>query len=273
MNRSQIIAISGAVLLTVLLLFANTRIPAAKKPVAETGRASHEGHELESLVEGAEKKLSGETAALLKKQKEALRAGPTIAAYQALVSLLDSARSPVAAAFYASKAAALSGHADAWFDAGNRFYAATRFVEEHDKPALFGKAIASFEEVLRIEPGHTEAKISLGACYVEGSPDPMKGIGILREVEKTDSNNINLQLNLAFFSEKSGQWDKAIARFEKVLKIQPDFIEAYLHLADAYQQKGDTKKTIENLEAYVEKVDDATIKTEVQNYINQLKTN
>ena len=74
-----------------------------------------------------------------------------------------------------------------------------------------------------------------------------------------------------FFSEKSGQWDKAIARFEKVLKIQPDFIEAYLHLADAYQQKGDQQKAIESLEKYVKLVDDITIKSEVQEYINKLK--
>jgi len=101
----------------------------------------------------------------------------------------------------------------------------------------------------------------------------MKGITILREIEKTDSNNINLQLNFAFFSEKSGQWDRAIKRFEKVLKIKPDFIEAYLHLADAYEQKGDKGKAIESLEEYLKKTDDTTAKTEIQEYINKLKTN
>ncbi|MBA3706381.1 MAG: tetratricopeptide repeat protein [Bacteroidetes bacterium] len=90
-------------------------------------------------------------------------------------------------------------------------------------------------------------------------------------MEKTDSNNVNLQLNFAFFSEKSGQWDKAIARFEKILRIKPDFIEAYLHLADAYQQKGDKAKAIESLETYIKLVDDVTIKTEIQEYINKLK--
>ena len=77
--------------------------------------------------------------------------------------------------------------------------------------------------------------------------------------------------NFGFFSEKSGQWDKAIARFNKVLKIKPDFIEAYLHLADAYEQKGDKTKAIASLEKYSTLVDDPTVKTEVQNYINKLK--
>ena len=56
-----------------------------------------------------------------------------------------------------------------------------------------------------------------------------------------------------------------------MLKIQPDFIEAYLHLADAYQQKGDKAKAIETLEKYITLVDDVSIKTEIQDYINKLK--
>jgi tetratricopeptide (TPR) repeat protein len=128
-----------------------------------------------------------------------------------------------------------------------------------------------FEKVLEQDPTDVETKINLASCYVEGSSDPMKGIAMLREVEKTDSNNVNLQLNFAFFSEKSGQWDKAIKRFEKVLKIKPDLIDVYLHLADAYKEKGDTQNAIKSLETYLSLVDDVLIKTEIQNYINKLK--
>ena len=118
---------------------------------------------------------------------------------------------------------------------------------------------------------NVDAKIQLAACYVEGTQDPMKGITLLREVEKTDSNNVKLQLNFAFFSVKSQQWDKAIKRFEKVLQIDPLYIEAYLHLADAYEQQGDKNKTIEMLQKYASITDDAMAKQEVLKYINQLK--
>nr|MBA3972271.1 tetratricopeptide repeat protein [Bacteroidota bacterium] len=151
-----------------------------------------------------------------------------------------------------------------------RYYAATRFAEEADRHLLFDKAIESFGHVLELNPNNIDARISLASCYVEGSSEPMKGIGMQKEIEKTDSNNVNLQLNFAFFSERSGQWDKAIARFEKVLRIKPDFIEAYLHLADAYQQKGDKVNAVKSLETYISKVDDITIKTEIQDYINKL---
>ena len=99
----------------------------------------------------------------------------------------------------------------------------------------------------------------------------MKGITLLREVEKTDSNNVKLQMSFAFFSVKSQQWDKAIKRFQKVLQIDPLFIEAYLHLADAYEQKGDKSKTIEMLEKYASITEDAMAKQEVLKYIDQLK--
>ena len=67
---------------------------------------------------------------------------------------------------------------------------------------------------------------------MEDGKDPMKGIGLLREVEKTDSNNVKLQLTFAFFSVKSQQWDKAIKRFNKVLIIAV----SYTHL-DVYKRQ------------------------------------
>jgi len=189
-----------------------------------------------------------------------------------MIDMWDSLRNPSVAAYYMEQAAQASPTESNWMEAANRYYAATRFVDEANRPVLFGKATEGFEHVLELNPKNLDAKINLASCYVEGSPDPMKGIGMLREIEKTDSNNVNLQLNFAFFSEKSGQWDRAIARFKKVLKIQPDFIEAYLHLADAYQQKGDKANAIESLKKYVALVEDVTIKTEVQDYINKLTT-
>lgn len=276
LNTTQIAVISGSLLLIVLLFFANTKLPEKKKEAEAT--SEHAGHEhaedLVAVVESAKKKLSPPQQQELEKLEAALKSAPDKkVAFENMIGHWDSLRQPLVAAYYMEEAAKASPIAKNWFAAGNRYYAATRFVAPEQRQVLFSKAMECFEKTLELEPNNVEAKINLAACYVEGSPDPMKGIGMLKEVEKTDSNNINLQLNFAFFSERSGQWDKAIARFEKVLKIQPDFIEAYLHLADAYQQKGDTKKTIESLEKYITLVDDITIKAEIQDYINKLKNN
>jgi tetratricopeptide (TPR) repeat protein len=156
--------------------------------------------------------------------------------------------------------------------AGERnFYAVPFAKAENIAMALYGQASMCFQKVLDKEPKNTMAKIKLATCMVEGTNDPMKGITLLREVEKTDSNNIELQLNFAFFSVKSRQFDRAIIRFKKVLKINPNYIQAYLHLADVYEQMGDKNKTIESLQAYIALVNDPVAKEEISKYINKLK--
>lgn len=273
-NKTQLIVISGSLLLVVLLLFANTQPPKNPDKPAFSEHAGNTGprQSISSLVDNAKSKLSAGQKKTIEQLEAALKTAPDKkAAYENMVNEWDSLRKPDVAAYYVEQAAIVSPTESNWMEAGNRYYGATRFAQEADKPVLFGKAIECFEKTVQINPKNVDAKVNLGACYVEGSADPMKGISLLKEVEKTDSNNVNLQLNFAFFSEKSGQWDKAIARFRKVLKIQPDFIEAYLHMADAYQQQGDKAKAIESLEKYKSLVDDVSIKTEVQDYINKLK--
>lgn len=273
LNKTQIAVISGALVLIVLLLFANTKILPKKEEVQEAEHNNPGAEEFTKMVQAAINSLSDSDKTAVQKLDETIKTSTDKKlAFENMVNMWDSLRNPSVAAYYMEQASEASPTESNWMEAANRYYAATRFVAEAERPLLFNKAIDCFNHVLELNPKNLDAKINLASCYVEGSPDPMKGIGMLREIEKTDSNNVNLQLNFAFFSERSGQWDKAIARFEKVLKIQPDFIEAYLHLADAYQQKGDKAKAIESLKKYVTLVDDVTIKTEVQDYINKLTT-
>ncbi|MBC7863492.1 MAG: T9SS type A sorting domain-containing protein, partial [Bacteroidia bacterium] len=94
---------------------------------------------------------------------------------------------PAIAAYYMEQAAIVSPSEKNWNEAGNRYYAATRFAKETEQHLLFEKAMECFEKVLELNSGNTEAKINLGACYVEGSAEPMKGITMLKEVEKTEN--------------------------------------------------------------------------------------
>ena len=64
---------------------------------------------------------------------------------------------------------------------------------------------------------------------------------LLREAVSADSTNLEAQLNLGFFSMQSGQYDKAVSRFEKVLAIQPDLYEVQIYLSDALEALGERK--------------------------------
>ena len=272
-NKTQIAVLSGAVVLFVLLLFANTTIPANKE---KSGMSDHAGNNnavsINTLLEQAKKALSADQQQTITKlEKNILNAADKKKAFANMVSQWDTLRQPAIAAYYLEQAAIAMPEESNWYKAGNRYYMAGRFAKEAERPTIYLKAIECFEKTLALNAHNIDAKIDMAACYVEGTPEPMKGIGLLREVEQTDSNNVKLQITFAMFSEKSGQWDRAIARFQKVLKIQPDYIEVYPQLANVYEQKGDKVKAIENLEKYASLVDDAAIKNEIQNYINKLK--
>ena len=271
-TKKQFALLAGSSVIIVLLLFANTKLPENKEDVKNSEHAGAGASDIKTLVGKLTDGLKADQKTLVQKLEAATEvAGDKKAAYEQLISAWDSLHQPMAAAYFAEKAALASPVEKNWVEAGDRYYAAIRFTKQEEQPLLYEKAITCYEKGLELNPDNVETKISLASCYVEGSPNPMKGIGILREVEKVDSNNVNLQLSFAFFSEKSGQWDKAIKRFEKVLKIKPELIEMYLHLADAYKQQGDTQNAIKCLEKYLSLVDDVVIKTEIQNYINKLK--
>lgn len=272
MNNTQIAVLSGSVLIIVLLYFANTKLPDNSGKMDATEVAPVNGLDVNTFVERATVALEADQKEnFVQLKSELSTATDKTVVYEKLVYFWDQLRQPIVAAYFMEQIAINSNKEMDWKKAGDRYYAATRFVTGEEKPMLFSRALECFEKTLELNPDNIDAKINLASCYVEGSAQPMKGIGMLRDIEKIDSNNINLQMSFAFFSEKSGQWDKAISRFEKILKIQPSFIEAYLHLADAYEQKGEKQKVIESLEKYITLVDDVAIKSEVQEYINKLK--
>ena len=105
------------------------------------------------------------------------------------------------------------------------------------QPWIAGNAKVLLEKALVINPKNDSAKINLGACYLFGnlSDNPMQGITKIKEVVDKDSTNAYGQLILALGGKKSGQYDKAIERFLTVIKIQPNHIEAMIHLAECYE--------------------------------------
>jgi tetratricopeptide (TPR) repeat protein len=63
------------------------------------------------------------------------------------------------------------------------------------------------------------------AIELVNGENPMAGITILREMVAEDSTNVDAHYYLGLFSVKSGQLDKAIDRFERVLALRPNDIK------------------------------------------------
>lgn len=266
-KKTQVILIGGSLVLLVLLFIA---------PKTISGHAGHNEEEhAESTVNSnatLDVYLNMATKNLEPSKKKELDQLIVQKKQDSAVVFWDRLKRPDLASFYEEEKAKETNTAEAWFKAGNRYYYSVQFSKDKtETPVLFQSAMRCFTKGLSLEPNNTDAKIMLAACYVEGTQDPMEGIRRLKEVEKTDSNNVKLQLTFAFFSVKSGQYDKAISRFNKVLAVDSTYIEAYLHLADAYEQQGNNEATIMALEKYASKTNDPTAKIEIDKYIQQLK--
>jgi tetratricopeptide (TPR) repeat protein len=176
------------------------------------------------------------------------------------------------ASYYTEELAKKTNSFENWVKAGNRYYYSIPFSEDKTEvPVLYQCAIRCFKKGLKLTPTNVDAKIMLGTCFVEGTENPMEGISLLKEIEKTDSNNVKLQAAFAAFSVKSGQIEKAIYRYNKILQLDSTNISVYLYLADIYEQQNNIQKTIEVLEKYATKADDVTAKLEIEKYIQQLK--
>ena len=274
LNKLQILIIIFSVSLFVLLYFANKTPELKAEDFSSKGKPTNAA-DVKFFVDTKISTLPDSLKKVYTILENSLQKSPAdFSILDSLVGFWDRMMQPDAAAFYTEKKAQAVKTPDAWIKAGERYYYAVRFVKQAEEiNALYEQAMLCFEKGLEKDTSNTGAKIKLASCYVEGTADPMKGIGLLKAIEKTDSNNVELQLAFAAFSSKSGQLDKAIKRFEKIIALKPDYLEVYLYLAEAYEQMGNKQKTIEALQKYVDLVPSRDTKEEIKKYIDKLKSN
>jgi len=97
------------------------------------------------------------------------------------------------------------------------------------------EAVEAIEKVEEPKNLSLDAKVARAVEMIEGGTEsPMEAIMLLREVIQEDPNHMEANYWLGEFSMMSGQFEKAVERFEKVLKMQPDNLAYCLKLADAY---------------------------------------
>lgn len=271
-NKTQLGVIIGAFLGVVLLLLANTKIPKKENEagaVAEQKGSSDQS--FKQLLEETRSKLPQTAQSLFVQQEKALELAKSNNAFDEVVHVWDSLQQPVLAAYFREQEAIHFPLEKTWEEAGARYYILTRFITPESRSALYAKAIDCYQNTLELNPQNVDTKIDLASCYVEMGVEPMKGIGLLREIEKTHPDNVKLQYSFAYFSVQSGQLEKAIARFEKIKQLQPDNFGVYYSLADVYERMGNKEKAIENYEKYASLTDDLNEKTEIRGHINSLK--
>ncbi len=178
-RKTQIGLLITAVVLFVLLFLAPKKH--LSKPEAPADEHAGHDHETEATIESF---LTTASKALSLKEKTnfddlvaAAEKSTVDTAYIPVIQFWDRLRRPDFASYYAEKIAERKQTSLAWAKAGDRYFYSVRFVKDAAEiPALYQSAMRCYEKALEKDPANTDAKIQLAACYVEGSPDPMKGI-------------------------------------------------------------------------------------------------
>jgi tetratricopeptide (TPR) repeat protein len=282
-RRNQLLLILAGVFIATGIYFA-PRQKSEDKETAEEVAESHEGHDHaegeghEHVVDEFADRFSKTDLEYLQKLEDKAAAEEDLEEklnlFDSLIYFSIKKNVPPKVAFYTEEKALALPTETNFMLAGDNYFKAFRLSKQKPKELLEG-TIRNYNKVKEINPENLTAETAIGVAYVEGSAQlgvmPMKGIGILKEVLNKDPKNVDALTNLGYFAIQSGQYEKAIERFETVLSIDPENAEAYIYLTDVYLSQEKVEEGIKTLEKYKALVDDPLVKKQVSDYINELK--
>lgn len=255
-TRSKQIIIIGAIVLLGAFLFTRDikglvkpkeqtgKVPAAGQMTSETSQAIS----LEEISATAKTQIGQNLAAEITSLENKFRTSTDadkITEAKVLAQKWDDVEQSAPSALYLEIIANQEKSLQNWLITGDRFLKA--FDSSRDsllQPALLQKANAAYTNAMSIDSTSADARTGLGITIVNGMGMPMKGISLLMEVVKEDPKNLKANMSLGTFAIKSGQFDKAITRFNNIIAIKPS-PDAYFYLATAYENLGKNKEAID----------------------------
>lgn len=275
LSKGQWIALTSVLLLGVVLWFAPKKsknfTEAETKKQTNTSNLSFESLE-DSIKKIIEPNVLSQIVLFEQNLSKSSNSQGRISAFDSLSTIWKNQKQLGLSGWYKSQSALLKNTPSELATAGELCYSLARFSSPKERPLLMQQAITCLEKSFEIDSTQTSVKVSLASCYVEGSPNPMKGIMMLRDVVQKDSTNFQAQVQLGLFAMQSGQYDKALDRFKRLQKIVPSNNEVDLYLAQAYAESGKKNEAISVLNEFLKKSKDQVINAQVNDYIKQLKT-
>jgi tetratricopeptide (TPR) repeat protein len=200
------------------------------KDVAQTVQESKPGSP--NTTKEATHKLSVQSEKLLQSLQASLSSSAAKnEVYKKIAQLYSKESVFDSAGFYFEKTAQNQSNIENWSNAGDAYFQGFNLaLSPANMEFLVEKTRAAYSKVLALQPSNLHAKTNLAMSYV-GSDSPMKAITMLREVLDQEPNYVPAIMSLGGLSMQSNQYDKAAARFQNVLKIDPANVNAKLGLA------------------------------------------
>jgi tetratricopeptide (TPR) repeat protein len=197
--------------------------------------------------------------------KDQLQAGTELVSVFRSVNLFDSAA--VIAAGVAEKFPSLETN----LLAGSAYYDAyTLAVRIERMQSLGEKTRLYLQKVLDQSPNHADAKTMMAMTFV-ATENPMAGIMMLREVLASNPDYVPAITNLGILAIKSGQFPLALERFERLVALDSNNLQAHLYRAICLAEMG-KKAEAREVFLYVKARETAPGMLEtIDNYLSKLE--
>lgn len=286
MNNTQKFLIGIALAATAgLYYFGSTVAPkkgsAAKHSSVADSSHNHESLDLAKVRAGAMSQLSQAQQQYINTLENTVSRGDVksqqAAAHRKLAAFWkDSVANPILHFQHLSLASELDNTEKSLTFAAHSILGYLPYAHNHlEQEWLANKGKELFDKALAMNESNDSSIVGLGGCIMYGATSaegPMAGIMKVRAVVDKDSTNMFAQYMLGVGGLISGQYDKAAARFEKVTKAQPNNLEVWFKLAEAYELAKMNHEAVKTYEIIEQKVSVPEMKTEIRKRITQLQS-
>jgi tetratricopeptide (TPR) repeat protein len=157
-----------------------------------------------------------------------------------LISLSNRAEElglPSVLGMYQENLAAITGDDSFKMSAARYLVVASSFASEpRSKQLYIWKARKIMESFTQDNPNSIDGKVLYAYILVRTDPAPMKGIGLLTQVLSTHPEQTDALYMLGEFSIESGQFEKALERFKKLLSLRPLNADYYFKVSEVFSR-------------------------------------
>ena len=257
MKKQQLVLVFAGILLVTILFFFGKRTNPRKTAIssAEQKHDADKQLDIKDILAAAESKLDSSRLSYVTRLKNAVIRGDVknqqLAAYRQLAAFWKDSVSDafLPAAYYIGESAKLENSEKSLTFAAQLFLNNLQGQHPVLRTWMANQAKSLFERALDLNPQNDSARIGLGGAYIfggsaENPQELMQGIQQILQIVKKDSTNMYAQFMLGLGGIESRQFDKAIERLSRVIRNQPDNLEAVLALAEAYEQIGQKTEAV-----------------------------
>lgn len=145
--------------------------------------------------------------------------------------------------------------ASAWSTAGTTFsICIQKSEEEKERTFCTQRSIKAYQAAISLQPTELDNRLNLALTHTYNPPadNPMKGILMLRELEKQFPEDARVLVTLAQLAIKTNQFERAGERLSKAVEIDPTNAEAFCLLGRVQETLGNKEAAAANAQKCLE---------------------